>query len=97
MAAKFSDPQGMCISQDGILIADKQNNSIRKISFSKSPKVSTIAGKKKAGIVNGGSDKAEFNFPNAITCVGETIYIADSRNHCIRVLQPNQIYDGKLI
>jgi hypothetical protein len=78
-----------------VLICDKQNHAIRKISFSKSPKVLTCMGKKKAGATNGGSDKAEFNFPVGVACVGETILIADSRNHCIRMALPNHIEAAK--
>jgi hypothetical protein len=69
-----------------LIFADPENNCIRKIT----PEgiVSTIIGKPtKAGYVDGNPDDAEFDFPNGI-CIDKdyNIYIADSKNNCIRKL-----------
>jgi hypothetical protein len=69
-----------------LIFADPSNNCIRQIT----PEgiVSTIIGKPtKAGYMDGNPDDAEFNFPNGMCIDREyNIYIADSKNNCIRKL-----------
>jgi DNA-binding beta-propeller fold protein YncE len=45
-----------------------------------------IAGTGKSGSADGAFDKAEFNDPQGMALDGETLYVADRRNHLIRAL-----------
>lgn len=82
--AKFSSPFGMCSDAEGNLyIADNGNNCIRKIS--KEGMVSTFAGAKTAGLVDGTLMEARFKAPTGICSDAEgNFYVADFENHCIR-------------
>ena len=90
-SAKFYNPRQMVLDKDGnFLIADSKNHCIRKID-PRTGMVSTLVGiAGKAGYQDGNPDDALFNEPWGL-CIkkegeDETIYIADTRNHCVRKL-----------
>ena len=99
-AAHFSMPVGtnavpggkIAISNDKqtLYCADTENNRIRKIDLATGD-VTTIAGLGTAGFSGDGSaaTSAELNYPTDVA-VGpdNSIYIADSKNHCIRKINP---------
>lgn len=99
--AKFNEPIGIALGQDGIIyVADSGNQRIRKITPDK--KVTTLAGSGtelspyttyiEGGFLDGPLQTAAFNFPTGIT-IGpdETIYVADSYNHAIRKISDGQV------
>lgn len=81
--ARFADPYGISGDKNGnILIADLNNNKIRRISTAGT--VSTVAGTVK-GYADGPGAAAQLNGPTDVCVDGEgTIYVADLTNHCIR-------------
>ncbi len=98
--ARFWCPIDLSFDKDGsLVVVDMLNSKIKRIG--KDRKVSTIAGKgghedddgyTVFGYSNGPAMKAEFNEPAGIAVgKGGEIYIADSKNHCIRMLK-----DGKV-
>lgn len=98
-AARFHEPTGLAISQDGtVYVADSANQRIRSISSS--GEVKTVAGSGNSliegtkyivgGYVNGDALKAKFNFPQGIHVTNDgTIYVADTLNHVIRKVSPS--------
>lgn len=81
--AQFSQPEGVCIDPQGnIIVTDRTNNRIRKITPNKM--VSTIAGNEK-GYGDGNVAVAKFSFPwrSDVDAQGN-IYVADRDNHRIR-------------
>lgn len=97
-AAKFNEPQGLAIDNEGNLyVADTGNQRIRKVS--PDGVVTTLAGSGnvlidrttyvEGGYRDGDGKTARFNFPVGLA-VGKdkTVYVADSLNHCIRVISP---------
>lgn len=90
--ASFRSPAGIVSLQDGsLLVADRQNQSIRQIGKGK---VTTFAGQTLetdsfgipfGGLLDGNKELAFFQEPNdmAVDLKGN-IYIADSANHAIR-------------
>ncbi|MEP2775688.1 MAG: hypothetical protein ABJQ29_04415 [Luteolibacter sp.] len=88
--AVFNDPMGLARDAQGnLFVCDARNHVIRKIS--KTGVVTTLAGKAgEEGAVNGVGGNARFRFPAdiAISPSG-VLYVADSGNHCIRVVQAN--------
>jgi DNA-binding beta-propeller fold protein YncE len=83
---------GVFLSQDvNITIADTNNHRIRMLRVDGT--VSTIAGRMDAGYAAGYTDgpasEARFQEPYGVT-VDEAgnIYVADTSNHCIRVIAP---------
>ena len=91
--AQFDHPHAIDIDGEGYLyIADTFNHAIRKID--PNGNVTTIAGvPKEAGFNDGYADEALFNYPMGIAVSedGSRIYIADTGNHLIRVIE-----DGKV-
>ena len=84
-AARFFLPNGMWISgDDEILIADRENNALRRLADDGS--VSTLAGRPdEPGEVDGPLAEARFNRPTAIETDGEGgFFVADSGSSLIR-------------
>ena len=96
--AKFNEPQGLAIDNEGNLyVADTGNQRIRKVS--PDGVVTTLAGSGTAlienttyiegGYTDGEATTAQFNFPMGLTVdKNKNVYLADSLNHCIRVITP---------
>jgi hypothetical protein len=85
-AAQLSSPTGIAVTPDGgFLIADSQNNRIRKVDAA--GMISTVAGIGTAGFSGDGgpATAAQLNYPSAIA-VSPTggFYIADSFNSRVR-------------
>jgi len=86
--ALFNNPEGVVIDGEGnIIVSDRTNNAIRKIT--PSGEVSTLAGNGNKGYVDGPVATAQFNFPwkSAIDSKGN-IYVAERDNDRIRKITP---------
>ncbi|GAB5360809.1 hypothetical protein AAMO2058_000659000 [Amorphochlora amoebiformis] len=91
--ARFGRLAGLGLIQsrrgvEAIIVADAKNNKIRRISADGS-QVTTVAGGRK-GFRDGVGSLARFKAPSdvAVTSHG-AIYVADSENSRVRVIQPN--------
>jgi DNA-binding beta-propeller fold protein YncE len=88
-AASFKEPCGIAVdAANNLYIADTDNQCIRLVS--PDGRVTTIAGAPpEADYADGPGPQARFSTPTGI-CVGPTgiIYVADSKNHCIRRITP---------
>jgi sugar lactone lactonase YvrE len=87
-AASFSSPISIAIDANGnLFVADQGNNAIRKIT----PEglVTTFAGSKTSGSVNGAGTAATFNGPAGLTFdAAGNLYVADQYNNEIRKITP---------
>ena len=85
--AEFKQPSGVAFDQAGnVVVADTMNNALRMITTSSpNPVVSTIAGARKEGFVNGDPGSAQFKQPNDVLVEGAA-FIADTKNDAIRIL-----------
>jgi serine/threonine-protein kinase len=89
--AQFQNPSGLVFDNRGNLyVSDELNNRIRMID--PSGNVSTIAGSGTAGYHDAPGTSAQFNRPIGLAydSVGAILYVADSRNNVIRMIQLNQ-------
>lgn len=95
LAAKFgapgnalNGPKGIAYSPDGSLyVADTENHVVRKINL-QSGIVSTVVGTGERGDGPDGDPlKCKLARPHGLYLAGRTLYIGDSENHRIRVLQ----------
>ena len=82
-AARFNQPRDITTDGTNLYVADKFNNSIRKVVISTGV-VTTIAGNGLAGSADGTGTMAQFNSPKSITTDGTNLYVADSLNSTIR-------------
>jgi streptogramin lyase len=86
-AARFFNPLGIALdAQNNIYVADHNNHIIRKIT--PGGLVTTLAGTGALGFKDGLAPVAQFKYPQDVTIGADgNIYVADSGNHCIRLLQ----------
>jgi len=87
--ARFYAPYGIAVDSAGVVyVADTNNNRIRKIFPDGT--VSTLAGSKRDGFVDGVGGAAQFNLPFGIVVDGTgVIYVADMYNNRIRKILPD--------
>jgi sugar lactone lactonase YvrE len=85
---RFNTPQDIAIDAQGnAYVADRNNNSIRKITPTGS--VSTFAGNSLPGLNDNTGTLAEFNYPSAVAVDAQSnVYVADARNKAIRKITP---------
>ena len=86
----LTGPKGLCVSEDGntLYVADCENHVIRKVDLL-SGIITTVAGTGEAGDGGDGDPLAcQLNRPHAVHHRGNSLYITDSSNHRIRILNP---------
>jgi hypothetical protein len=89
--ARFNLPGGLALDAAGnVYVADTDNNTIRKITFSTS-QVTTLAGR--AGVggwADGQGAAARFNAPTRVAVDGAgNVFVADTGNKAIRKITPD--------
>ncbi|MCO5050791.1 MAG: pre-toxin TG domain-containing protein [Verrucomicrobiae bacterium] len=84
--ARFNQPGGVTWDSSGNLyVSDTANHVIRKIT--PAGVVTTIAGSPgQAGVTNAAGTAARFNHPTGILYTGGYLYVADTDNHSIRLI-----------
>jgi DNA-binding beta-propeller fold protein YncE len=88
-SARFNEPHGVALDGSGrVYVADTVNNRIRVIEHGL---VITLAGDGIPGLLNGPAAKARFNQPKGIAVLGAKIYVADTENHCVRVIENGSV------
>jgi uncharacterized protein (TIGR03437 family) len=89
-SAALNDPTGVAVDAVGnVYIADKFNSRIRKVSPAGT--ITTVAGNGRLNYTGdgGSATQAALNFPNGVaTDAAGNVYIADTTNNVIRMLQP---------
>ncbi len=86
-AARFGSPAGLAFDGQGnLIVADRSNHSIRKIT--PTGLVTTLAGMPgTSGALDGTGTAARFNMPDGVAFDNTgsgTVYVADRQNHAIR-------------
>jgi sugar lactone lactonase YvrE len=86
--ARFQSPRSVAVDEEGnVYVADTGNHCIRVIS--PGGQVTTLAGAKEPGYVDGPAAEARFNFPSDVVIDAEgNLYVADTANHRIRKITP---------
>lgn len=80
--ASFNYPRGIDVAAGIVYVADSENHRIRKIA---SGVVSTVAGSTK-GFADGPLASARFSSPSGLAVVGSKIYVCDSGNNRVRLI-----------
>lgn len=83
--ARLQHPLGIFTDDSGIYIADSYNHAIRVVDL-KTNTISTLCGNGKSGNTIGTLNETMLNEPNAIIKIDNLLYIADTNNHRIVVI-----------
>lgn len=83
----FYLPTNITAIGDTLYVTDSGNNRICKLNPDNS--ASTVSGGFPHGYKNAVGYKAKFNFPVGITAIGDTFYVVDTGNDCIRKITPD--------
>ena len=88
--AAFAQPSGLAVSAGVSYVADAESNIVRKIQLPPVNRVTTVAGGDlfEFGDVDGVGDAARFQHPLHVLVDGGSVYVADTYNHKIRLLDP---------
>ena len=81
----FNLPMGIALMDGIVVVADAANHRIRGIKPDGT--VFTIAGTGEVGAHGGGLEEATFHFPRGLDVYENTIFVADSGNNKIRIIQ----------
>jgi len=77
--------QAICADGELLYLADTYNNRIKTLN-PVTRTVKTFAGTGEAGFKDGPADEAQFNEPGGLAAADGKLYIADTNNHAIRVI-----------
>ncbi len=83
--ARLQHPLGIAVRDGWIYVADSYNNRIKLIDPIKR-NVTTLAGSGRKELTDGLLREAAFNEPGGLAWLGGKLYVADTNNHQIRVL-----------
>ena len=85
-AVRLQHPLGVAAFPDGrVAIADTYNHKV-KVLDPQTGQVKTLAGNGKPGHIDGHGRRAQFYEPGGLSVIGEKIFVGDTNNHCIRVV-----------
>jgi ABC-type branched-subunit amino acid transport system substrate-binding protein/sugar lactone lactonase YvrE len=87
--ARFNGLGGVAVdSQGDVYVTELLGNRVRRITSDGT--VSTLAGTGAPGYADGPGSTAQFSGPQSLDVDdNETVYVADSANHCIRLIHPD--------
>ncbi len=85
--ARIQHAQGLAIGDGVLYLADTYNHKVRALSLADFS-VTTVAGSGERDWSDATGGEAAFEEPNGLSLAGGTLYLADTGNHAIRVIEP---------
>jgi len=83
---RFQHPLGVAWFDGKLYVADTYNNKIKMVDVA-ARSCQTIAGTRKPGREDAEGSRATFNEPSGISAANGKLYVADTNNHAIRVIE----------
>ena len=84
-SARMQHPLGVAVEGGVVYVADTYNNKIKRVG-TETLTVATMAGTGEPGQEDGPFLSARFHEPGGLSILGGSIYVADTNNHAVRVL-----------
>ena len=85
--AQIQHAQGLAVGGGFVYLADTYNHKVRALSLSDFS-VTTVAGSGKRDWSDATGAEAAFEEPNGLSLAGGKLYLADTGNHALRVIDP---------
>jgi hypothetical protein len=84
---RLQHPLGVALAGGRLYVADTYNHKVKALDPEKGT-CATLAGTGRPGFEDGGAGEAGFWEPGGISAAGDRLYVADTNNHAIRVVDP---------
>lgn len=84
-AVRLQHPLGVAYADGAVYIADTYNHKVKRLDLT-SRQVRTVAGSGVAGQRDGPAAQAQFYEPGGLSAGAGRLYIADTNNHAVRIL-----------
>ena len=84
-AVRLQHPLGVAYADGAVYIADTYNHKVKQLDLT-SRQVRTVAGTGAAGYRDGPALQAQFYEPGGLSAGAGRLYIADTNNHAVRIL-----------
>ena len=87
VTAKIQHAQGLALDGDVLYIADTYNHKVKALALAED-EVTTLAGTGDRGWLDATGLDAEFEEPNGLSIANGQLFLADTGNHVIRIIDP---------
>ncbi len=87
-SARMQHPLGIAVEGGIVYVADTYNNKIKRIG-TETLIVATVAGTGEMGHEDGAFSAARFHEPGGLSIWEDSLYVADTNNHAVRILNVN--------
>lgn len=84
--ARLQHPLGVTYADGVVYMADTYNHKIKRLD-AQSGQVRTLAGTGKPGLKDGAAEQAQFYEPGGLSSAHGRLYVADTNNHRVRVVE----------
>ena len=84
-SARMQHPLGIAVEGGIVYVSDTYNNRIKRVG-TETLTVTTMAGTGEPGFADGDLASSRFHEPGGLSILGEKVYVADTNNHAVRVL-----------
>ncbi len=84
--ARLQHPLGLAVGRDVVYVADSYNHKVKRL-YPAERRVESWVGSGEPGRSDGVGGAAAFDEPSGLSLAGDRLYVADTNNHAVRVVE----------